>query len=33
MKEKNDAKCKADEDRLAQEKSKNIGKLIDTSNW
>ena len=29
----NAAKCKADEDRLEQAKSKNIGKLIDTSSW
>jgi len=33
MEKANIAKYKADQDRLNQEKSKNIGKPVDTSNW
>lgn len=33
MEKMNIAKSKADQDRLNQEKAKNIGKAVDTSNW
>ena len=33
MAKANASKCKADEDRLAQEQAKNIGKAVDTSGW